>query len=525
MENKQLETETSPAKKALLVDDVPKNLQLLSDLLSKNGYEISTALSGPLALRYLETQTPDIILLDIKMPGMNGFEVCQEIKANQKTRHIPIIFISALGDIEDKISAFNVGGVDYVTKPIQIEEVLARVNTHTTIQRIQKQLETAYATVEAKVVERTMDLQQANDNLQEEIKTRLKTEKKLQDTVLQLEDLKDRLNEENIYLQEEINTVHNFSEIIGTSDALQKTLKMIEQVAPSETTVLITGETGTGKELLARAIHNRSKRKNRPLVKVNCAALPANIIESELFGHEKGAFTGAFSQKIGRFELADRGTIFLDELGDLPLELQAKLLRVLQEGEFERLGGRGTLKINARVIAATNRDLTTLRSEGKFRDDLFFRLDSFPIRSPSLRERKEDIPMLVKYFLEKYSTKIGRKIDKISPKTIKRLQEYHWPGNIRELENEIERSVILSPGNELMLWDRQASGVESKIRASFPTMEQIQKEHILSALEASGGKVSGDFGAAKLLGLKSTTLNSRMKKLGLKLKKGTYEIK
>jgi len=517
MEDNQFITESNSTNEVLLVDDMPKNLQLLSDLLGRSGYDIRTAISGPLALQYLETHTPDIILLDIKMPEMDGFEVCRRIKANEKNRHIPIIFISALGEVEDKITAFKAGGVDYITKPFQIEEVLARVDTHISIKRMQKQLETAYSEVEARVTERTRELQQ-------EIITRAKAEKQLQKTLLELEDLKDRLNEEKIYLQEEIKTVHNFSEIIGASEALQNTLKLIEQVAPSDTTVLITGETGTGKELLARALHDLSNRKDHPLVKVNCAALPANLIESELFGHEKGAFTGAIAQKIGRFELADQGTIFLDEIGDLPLELQAKLLRVLQEGEFERVGGTKTVKVKVRVLAATNRNLEAFVSSGDFREDLFFRLSVFPIECPPLRERTDDIPMLVKHFVEKFNKKTGMHIEKTPKKTMDALQRYPWPGNVRELENVVERAMILSPGNQLQLGDWLTKSHRPIGSSALQTLDELQKEHIIQILELTDGRISGETGAAKILGLNRTTLQSRMKKLGIKIDRKTAEI-
>src|SRR5215813_13377900 len=268
-----------------------------------------------------------------------------------------------------------------------------------------------------------------------------------------IEQEKARLEAQNVYLQEEIKTQHNFEEIIGTSPSIKKVLKAVEKVAATDATVLVNGETGTGKELIARAIHNLSRRKDRVLVKVNCAAIPAGLIESELFGHEKGAFTGALARKIGRFELADRATIFLDEIGDLPLELQAKLLRVLQEGEFERLGNSRTVKVNVRVIAATNRDLDKEVREGRFRSDLFYRLKVFPIQLPALRDRKQDIPLLVSYFVTRFSGTMGKKVESVPAAAMEMLKSYSWPGNIRELEHVIERAVILSQGSELELGD------------------------------------------------------------------------
>ncbi len=343
-------------------------------------------------------------------------------------------------------------------------------------------------------------------------------EEELRKAYLEVEKLKDKLEQENIYLQEEIKEKYNFTEIIGKSSAIEKVLRKVEQVAQTNSTVLILGETGTGKELLARAVHNNSSRKDRPLVKVNCSALPANLIESELFGHEKGAFTGAISQKIGRFELADGGTIFLDEIGDLPLELQAKLLRVLQEGEFEKLGNSKTIKVNTRVIAATNRDLEAAIEEGEFREDLYYRLNVFPIYSPALRERKEDIPLLVNFFCDKLGVKVGKNIKSVSKKVMDRLIEYNWPGNVRELENIIERAVIISETNILQFGDwmpisKTIMGLTGTKKIS--TLEDIERMQILKALEVTGGRVSGDRGAAKILGLNSSTLESRMRKLGI----------
>lgn len=331
--------------------------------------------------------------------------------------------------------------------------------------------------------------------------------------------LKARLEEENIYLQEEIKANYNFAEIIGESPALQKVLQVVERVAQTDATVLLLGETGTGKELIARAIHHLSPRHQRPLVSVNCAALPANLIESELFGHEKGAFTGALSHRIGRFELADKGTIFLDEIGDLPPELQAKLLRVLQEGEFERVGGSRIITVDVRVIAATNQDLQHAVQEGRFRSDLYYRLNVVPIQLPPLRERPEDIPLLVRHFVQKYSTKFGKRIETISPHLIEILRTYRWPGNIRELENIIERAVILSTGPQLKLGEWFPTTERFSQEARISTLAELEREHILQTLEHTGWRVSGEQGAAKLLGLKPTTLESRMKKLGIRRKK------
>lgn len=330
-----------------------------------------------------------------------------------------------------------------------------------------------------------------------------------------MEQEKARLEAANVYLQEEIKTEHNFDEIIGTSNPIKKVFQSIEKVAATDATVLITGETGTGKELIARAIHHLSHRKEGVLIKVNCAAIPAGLIESELFGHEKGAFTGALARKIGRFELADRATIFLDEVGEIPLELQTKLLRVLQEGEFERLGSPKTLAVNVRVIAATNRDLDREVREGRFRSDLFYRLKVFPIHVPALRDRTQDIPLLVSYFVKKFATAMGKKVESVPVKAMEMLKPYPWPGNIRELEHVIERAVILSQGPELELGDWMPKDQAMTGPGSAATLEEVERAHIIAVLTHTNWRVSGEKGAAKILGLNPTTLEARMKKLGI----------
>ena len=325
-----------------------------------------------------------------------------------------------------------------------------------------------------------------------------------------------RLEAQNKYLQEEIKLNNNFEEIISKSKNFQKILQQIEQVASTDATVLILGESGTGKELIARAVHNISNRSKRPLVKVNCTTLPANLIESELFGHEKGAFTGAMERKIGRFELADGGTIFLDEIGELPVDLQSKLLRVLQEGEFERLGNPRTMKVNVRVIAATNRNLEMAIEKKEFREDLYYRLNVFPIQTPPLRERKEDIPLLVPHFIRKYESRIGKKITGIAPGVMESLCAYHWPGNIRELENLIERALILTRNTTLEYGDWVPVAKKNiHGKAIAQTLDEVEKNHIITILKLVNWKVSGEKGAAKMLGLNPTTLEAKMKKLGI----------
>jgi len=330
-----------------------------------------------------------------------------------------------------------------------------------------------------------------------------------------MEQEKARLKAANLYLQEEIKTGHNFEEIIGVSSPIKKVLRAVEKVASTDATVLVTGETGTGKELIARAIHNLSQRNAEVVVKVNCAAIPAGLIESELFGHEKGAFTGALVRKIGRFELADKATIFLDEVGEIPLELQTKLLRVLQEGEFERLGSTRTIKVNVRVIAATNRDLEKEVGEGRFRLDLYYRLNVFPIALPPLRDRPQDIPLLVSYFVRKFASAMGKNVESVSSVAMEQLKNYGWPGNIRELEHVIERAVILNHGSELKLDEWLPRNAKVGLNGWHSTLEEVERAHILAVLNHTNWRVSGEKGAARILGLNATTLEARMKKLGI----------
>src|SRR5881392_391013 len=337
-----------------------------------------------------------------------------------------------------------------------------------------------------------------------------------------LESEQQRLQLQSAYLQEEIKAVHNFEEIVGRSAVLQRVLSQVGLVAATDSSVLISGETGTGKELVARAIHARSGRRDRPLVKVNCAALPSGLVESELFGHEKGAFTGATERRTGRFELAHGGTIFLDEVGELPPETQVKLLRVLQEREFERVGGSQTVKVDVRVIAATNRDLPTAVAEGTFRQDLYYRLNVFPVTLPPLRERPEDIPLLVHYFVARYAAKIGRRISRVPKATIQQLVAYAWPGNVRELENVVERAVILSPGPDLDVAPEMLAPVPASVLPERPAtadavpLERVERAHIVSVLRRTNWRVDGPRGAARLLKMHPSTLRSRMQKLGIR---------
>jgi formate hydrogenlyase transcriptional activator len=357
---------------------------------------------------------------------------------------------------------------------------------------------------------------------------RQRAESDLEIALQQVQSLQKKLEAENVYLQEEIRKEHNFEEIVGNSAALVHVLKQVETVAPTDSTVLILGETGCGKELIARAIHDRSKRKGRPLVKVNCGAIPTGLVESELFGHMKGAFTGALERRTGRFELADGGTLFLDEVSELPLETQVKLLRVLQEHEFEPLGSSRTVKVNVRIIAASNRDLEKAIQEGRFRADLFYRLNVLPMTLPPLRQRRTDIPLLTHFFVDRFARQFGRPITAIAQDAIDRLCAYSWPGNIRELQNVIERAVVLCPGDVLKLGadllpvsatafaeQQTETGVANTTASRSSSLETIERAHILQVLADTRGIIDGPNGAAKILDLHPNTLRSRMKKLGI----------
>ena len=452
----------------LIVDDEPLNVDLLEQELDTAGYRTVSAASGEDALALAANSPPDVILLDVMMKGIDGYETCRRLKAGEATRAIPVIFLTALTDTFEKVRAFGLGAVDYVTKPFEVEELLARVGTHIALRR--------------------------------EIEAHGKTRATVNLLVQEIRSDRDAL--------------------VGESPALARLRQKIAQVAPTDSTVLIQGETGTGKELVARAIHEQSARRERPLVKLNCAALPRELVESELFGHEKGAFTGALQQRRGRFELADGGTLFLDEVGELPLDAQAKLLRVLQEQEFERVGGTRSLRTDVRVIAATNRDLQARVAAGAFRSDLYYRLNVFPLPVPALRERREDIPLLLRHFAAKAARKLGRTLDGIAPEFIERAAAYGWPGNIRELENMVERAAIVSRGEVLdgsaFFAETAAGSAVARAPAGNGTLEEIERAHILQVLASTGWMIEGERGAARVLGLNASTLRGRLRKLGIR---------
>ena len=501
----------------LCVDDEALNISLLEAMLSPRGYDVVSAVNGPEALEKIAAERIDICLLDVMMPGMDGFEVCRRIKSNDLHRNIPVVMVTSYEDMANRIRGIEAGAEDFISKPFDSAEVLARIKMLLHVKSLNEELQNAHDKLESTVHERTKDLTRANKQLTQEIDERKKAEETLQGAFAEIKQLKERLQAENIYLQQEVAREYNFGEVIGQSSVMSYVFFRVEQVAPQNATVLLLGETGTGKGVVARAIHSSSARKDRPMITVNCTSLPANLIESELFGREKGAFTGANVRQIGRFELADGGTIFLDEIGEMPLELQSKLLRFIQDGEFERLGNPRTIKVDVRIIAASNRNLEEEIRNGRFREDLFYRLNVFPITIPPLRQRTEDIPLLVHHFIAKFNKKMGKKIESISKETMKALQEYSWPGNVRELESVVERAVITSPGTSLQVLDRfdtfrKAGELEVQ---DVKALADLEHNHILQVLKNTGWRIEGKNGAAVLLGLNPSTLRARMRKYGI----------
>ena len=437
-----------------IVDDDRDTRESLRNLIRSAGLSAQTFSSAQEFLAAERPKVPSCLVLDVQLPGLSGLDLQQELaKAGVR---IPIIFITGYGDIPTSVRAIKAGALEFLTKPVNREDLLHAIH---------------------QAIARDHTARQPNGDT----------------------------------------GTHNFEEIVGTSAALKAVLKQVGVVAPTESTVLILGETGTGKELIARAIHAASSRSRRPFVKLNCAAIPTGLLESELFGHEKGAFTGAIAQRIGRFELADGGTIFLDEVGDIPLELQTKLLRVLQEREFERLGSTRTLRTDARLIAATNRELRKMVEQRKFRDDLFYRLNVFPIYVPALRERSEDIPLLVNHFAQRFARRMNRTIETIPAETMAVLTRYPWPGNIRELQNLIERAVILSHGPVLQvpLQDLDNCTAPRRDNGKDQTLEAAERAHILAILKETRWVLGGARGAAVRLGMNRSTLQFRLKKLGI----------
>lgn len=456
----------------LIVEDEPKMLRLLELNLADEGYTTRTATTAENGLKILASDRIDLVLSDVKLPGMNGLDFLQAVK--RANAAIPVVMMTAYGTVETAVEAMKDGASDFVLKPFSIEEIKLIVR---------KELEVR------------------------------------------------RLHEENRQLKEALGRRYQFENIVANSPGMQEVLATVEQVAPTNATVLLGGESGVGKDMIARAIHQHSRRVSGPFIKINCTAIPENLLESELFGFEKGAFTGAVAAKPGKFELADKGTIFLDEIGDMPGSLQVKLLRVLQEREFERLGGTRTIKVDVRVVAATNQDLRAALEQGTFREDLYYRLNVVPISIPPLREHKEDIPYLVDHFIRRFAGSSEKQIEGITPEGMRRLVDFHWPGNVRELENIIERAVVMAGGPSIDVGDIRldiarpsggrpgldapavaADGSALPLLPEGLTLEEFEDKLIQEALQRAGGNKSQ---AARLLGLSRNALRYRLSKIGV----------
>jgi len=444
--------------RVLIVEDEDKLRRVLELQLQSAGFEVEKASSAEEALRKVDRA--DLILTDLRLPGMNGLELLESIR--RQNSHVPVVVMTAFGTIEAAVEAMKAGAADFLLKPFSLDHLMTVVN---------KALEVR------------------------------------------------ALRDENRKLREELGVRYDWTNIIGRSPAMQEIFGTISRVAPTRATVLLCGESGVGKDLIARAIHYHSPRSGRPFVKINCTAIPENLMESELFGYEKGAFTGATSSKPGKFEQADGGTVFLDEIGDVPPSIQVKLLRILQEREFERLGSNKTRQIDVRVLAATNADLRAALEEGRFREDLYYRLNVMPINIPPLRERKEDIPFLAEHFVTKFSKELGSPVTSISSGAMQKLLEYHWPGNVRELENVIERSLVLCSGQTLEAADirldmapRTRAASADSFLPDGVTLEEHEQNIIREALRRTNGNKSQ---AARLLGLTRNALRYRLSQMGL----------
>jgi DNA-binding NtrC family response regulator len=492
---KKTENEHVSKTRILIVEDEMIVAEDLVCKLGQLGYEISgTTRYGEDAIIHARELRPDLVLMDIQLAGtMNGIEAAGIIGLEYD---LPVIYLTAHSDRATLEQAKVTESFGYLLKPFDDRVLGIHIEMALYKHQAERKLRQAHDELELRVEQRTRELQAAYEEINQ---------------------LKDRLQAENICLRQEVAREYNFGEIIGQSDSIVSVFKQIEQVAPLNATVLLLGETGTGKGMVARSIHGLSTRKGRSMITVNCAALPANLIESELFGRERGAFTGSNAQQLGRFELADRGTIFLDEIGEMPIELQSKLLRVIQDGEIERLGSPRTIKVDVRIIAASNRNLEDEIRKGKFREDLFFRLNVFPISIPPLRQRTGDIALLTHYFVAKFNKKTGKNIKTVPKKTLDALQEYYWPGNVRELESVVERAVISSPGSALQIQDQfDTSRKTEPVGEDVKALVDLESDHILKVLRHTDWRIEGKSGAAAILDINPSTLRARMRKLNIR---------
>src|ERR1700723_1920390 len=495
--------------------DMGKYLRHLLD----GRYEVHAVSDGLQALDTTRLLRPALLLADVMMPRLDGFGLLRAVRDDSALASTPIILLSARAGEESRLEGLHAGADDYLVKPFTARELMARVEVHLKLAKLRR--ETA-GREERLGMEAELEHQRLNAS-QELLVETTRLYRELQEREAEIRSLKDRLQRENLALRDEVDRASMFEEIVGSSNTLKTVLSRVGKVAPTESTVLISGETGTGKELIARAVHKRSQRSGRAFVSVNCAALAPGLISSELFGHEKGSFTGAMQRRLGRFELADGGTIFLDEVGDLPLDIQVALLRVLQEREFERVGGTQPVKVDVRVIAATNRDLAAAVASGTFRPDLYYRLNVFPIQVPPLRERHDDVLMLLEYFVHRFAQKMGKHFKKIDKRTVELFRSYPWPGNIRELQNVVERSVIVSSEGVFCV-DAAWLSKDSR-RVSLPQQTESadanqdasrERQDRKDALAGSRGRVSGPNGAAARLRVSPSTLEYRIKKIRIR---------
>jgi DNA-binding NtrC family response regulator len=498
----------------VVADDNADMRQYLKHLLGGR-YDVHAVADGAEALEAARSLRPALVLADVMMPELDGFALLRAIRDDAGLASTPTILLSARAGEESRVEGLQAGADDYLVKPFTARELLARVEAHLTLASFRRETAEREAQLRMEAELERQRLQASEELLAET--NRLYRE--LQGREAEIRALKEQLARENLALRDEVDRTSMFEEIVGSSDALKVVLSRLSKVAPTDSTVLIVGETGTGKELIARAVHKRSQRSTRAFVSVNCAALAPTLITSELFGHERGAFTGATQRHLGRFELADGGTIFLDEVGELLPETQVALLRVLQERQFERVGGTQPVAVDVRVMAATNRDLEAEVANGTFREDLFYRLNVFPIEVPPLRARKDDVRMLVEYFVRRYASRAGKTIRSIEKATLDLLQAYAWPGNIRELQNVIERSVILSDSDVFAVDESwlPAQTVRRAVPATFSAPPRggprSEREIIETALAECRGRVAGSSGAAARLGVAPSTLDHRIKAL------------